>query len=103
MNSIVLFDGVCNFCNAAVNFIINHDKENRFRFAPLQSRYGQQMRAKLGIGDDMDSIVLIENSVHAGADGHGKTEFGSAFLHSTAGLKIAKELGFPWSLAFVFI
>jgi len=101
----VLFDGICNFCNATVNFIIRHDRKKRFRFAPLQSEYGEQMRAKFGIGDDIDSIVLIERSVHADAGGHFKTEVGAAtaFRRSTAVLKIALELGFPWSLAFAFI
>ena len=40
MSSIVLFDGVCNFCNGAVNFIIQHDDEKKFQFAPLQSEFG---------------------------------------------------------------
>ncbi|MFM9905004.1 MAG: thiol-disulfide oxidoreductase DCC family protein [Pyrinomonadaceae bacterium] len=103
MSSIVLFDGVCNFCNGAVNFIIKHDKDKKFRFAPLQSEFGEQMRKKFGIGDDVDSIVLVQNSVQADPAAYLKMEVGSAYLHSTAGLKIANELGFPWSLAFVFI
>jgi predicted DCC family thiol-disulfide oxidoreductase YuxK len=86
MDRIVLFDGVCNFCNGAVNFIIRHDDKKKFRFAPLQSAFGEQMRMKFGIGDDVDSIILIEGA--------------KAYLHSTAGLKIAKELGLPWSLGY---
>jgi predicted DCC family thiol-disulfide oxidoreductase YuxK len=89
MERVVLFDGVCNFCNGAVNFIIRHDPEKRFRFAPLQSEFGEQMRAKFDIGDEVDSIVLIDG--------------GKAYLHSTAGLKLAKGLGFPWSLGYAFI
>jgi predicted DCC family thiol-disulfide oxidoreductase YuxK len=85
-NAVVLFDGVCNFCNGAVNFIIQHDPEKKFRFAPLQSEYGGKMRAKFGIGEDVDSIILIEN--------------GKAYLHSTAGLKVAKGLGLPWSIGY---
>src|SRR6187399_484693 len=89
MASIVLFDGVCNFCNGAVNFIIRHDHGRRFRFAPLQSETGLELRAKYGIGEDVDSIVLIEDD--------------KAFLHSTAALRIAKGLGGIISLAYVFI
>lgn len=89
MSSIVLFDGVCNFCNGAVNFIINHDHEKRFKFAPLQSEIGQELRAKHHIGDDIDSIILIEND--------------QAFMHSTAGLRVAKTLGGIWSLGYAFI
>jgi predicted DCC family thiol-disulfide oxidoreductase YuxK len=89
MSSIVYFDGVCNFCNGAVNFIISRDAEKKFKFAPLQSEAGQKMRTKYEIGDDIDSIILVEND--------------RAYLHSTAGLRIAKGLGGIWSLAFVFI
>ena len=89
MSSVVLFDGVCNFCNGAVNFIIRHDRRKRFKFAPLQSEIGREMQEKYGIGEDVESIVLVED--------------GRAFTHSTAGLHIAKELGGIWSLAYVFI
>ena len=89
MSSIVLFDGVCNFCNGAVNFIIARDADKRYKFAPLQSEIGQELRAKYKIGDDIDSIILVEDD--------------QAFLHSTAGLKIAKGLGGIWSLAYAFI
>ena len=89
MSSIVLFDGVCNFCNGAVNFIIKHDHEKRFKFAPLQSEIGQELRAKFDIGEDVDSIILVENE--------------EAFMHSTAGLRVAKTLGGIWSLGYAFI
>lgn len=89
MNSIVLFDGVCNFCNGAVNFIIRHDHGHRFKFAPLQSDIGMELRAKYDISDNVDSIILIED--------------GTAFLHSTAGLRVARGLGGAWQLAYVFI
>lgn len=103
MERVVLFDGVCNFCNGAVNFIIRHDREKKFRFAPLQSEYGEQMRAKFNIGDDVDSIILVEREASPDPTAPMKFEVSTAFLHSTAGLKIANALGFPWSLGFVFI
>jgi predicted DCC family thiol-disulfide oxidoreductase YuxK len=89
MRSIVLFDGVCNFCSDSVNFIIRHDRHDRFRFAPLQSDIGQEMRARYGIDDSVDSIVLIED--------------GQAFTHSTAALRIAKGLGGVWATAYALI
>lgn len=89
MSFVVLFDGVCNFCNGAVNFIIKHDKNRSFKFAALQSEFGQQKKTEFGIGDDVDSVVLIEN--------------GKAYMHSTAGLRIAKGLGGIWSLAYLFV
>lgn len=89
MRSIVLFDGVCNFCNGAVNFIIRHDADKKFKFTPLQSGAGQELRTKFNIGEDIDSIILIEND--------------KAYMHSTAGLRVAKGLGGIWSLGYAFI
>ncbi|MBV9241321.1 MAG: DUF393 domain-containing protein, partial [Acidobacteria bacterium] len=57
MNNVILFDGVCNFCNSAVNWIIAHDPEGKLKFAPLQSEFGEQMRSRFGIADDVDSII----------------------------------------------
>ena len=89
MSSILLFDGVCNFCNDSVNFIIRRDHDKKFKFAPLQSDFGIETRKKYGIADDIDSVVLIEND--------------QAFMHSTAALRIAKNLGGICSLAYAFI
>lgn len=89
MSLVVLFDGVCNFCNGAVNFIIKHDKDRRFKFAALQSEFGEQKRVEFAIGADVDSVVLIED--------------GKAYMHSTAALRIARGLGGFWALAYAFI
>ena len=59
MERVVLFDGVCNFCNASVNFIIRHDHDGRFKFAPLQSEYGRQMRERFRIADDVDGAPVF--------------------------------------------
>jgi predicted DCC family thiol-disulfide oxidoreductase YuxK len=88
MSSIVLFDGVCNFCSDAVTFIIDRDPEKKFKFAPLQSEVGRELLAKYKIDEDMDSIVLIED--------------GEAFTRSDAALRIAKGLKGPWSAAHNF-
>ena len=89
MASIVLFDGVCNFCNGSVNFIIRHDRNHDFKFAALQSDVGQELRRKHGIGDEVDSIVLIDRD--------------RAYLHSSAALKIAKRLGGIFALAYALV
>lgn len=82
----ILFDGVCLFCNASVNFVLRRDRYDRFRFAPLQSPAGEQLLVKYGLNEKkMDSFVLIEND--------------QAFTESTAVLRAARRLGFPWSLA----
>lgn len=90
MGAIVLFDGVCNFCNASVNFVIEHDKAGYFRFAPLQSEIGEELVAKHGIDTaDTDSVIVVEHE--------------RAYTHSSAALKIAKQLDGIWSWAYAFI
>ncbi len=76
---IILFDGVCNFCNFWVNFIIYRDKDDIFKFAALQSEAGQKLlqEYKLNVSD-FDTFVLIVNDKH--------------FTKSTAALKISKNL-----------
>ena len=63
---IILFDGVCNFCNYWVNFILDHDKQNLFKFAALQSEKGSELLEKFNLPkDDFDSFILIsQNNVY---------------------------------------
>ena len=89
MERIVLFDGVCNYCNTMVNFTIRHDPEKKFRFATLQSDIGKKLLTAHRIGNEVDSVILIED--------------GKAFIHSTAGLRIARNLNGIYSLSYVFI
>jgi len=87
---LILFDGVCNLCNSSVNYVIKHDKNNVFMFAPLQSDVGQQIISKHHIDTKKtDSILLY--SEENGID-----------YKSTAALKIAFHLGFPNRLLSVF-
>lgn len=57
---IILFDGVCNYCNDKINFIIKNDKHDVFRFVALQSETGQKIITYLGIDPSIDSIILYE-------------------------------------------
>jgi predicted DCC family thiol-disulfide oxidoreductase YuxK len=57
---IILYDGVCNFCNVKVNFIIKNDTNDVFRFVALQSETGQKIVTYLGIDKTIDSIILYE-------------------------------------------
>ena len=87
---LVLFDGVCNLCNSSVQFIIARDPSARFRFAPLQSRSARTLIEQSGIRAPLpDSLLLIER--------------GHAYLRSTAALRIARRLRFPWPLLYVLI
>ena len=87
--ALVLFDGVCNFCNSSVNFIIDRDPRAYFRFAPLQSALGRQLREQQGVEAAADAIVLIEA--------------GKVYLASTAALRIARRLSGLWPCLYVFI
>ena len=90
MSGIILFDGVCNFCSGSVNFIIERDRENYFKFAPLQSEIGQKLLAEYNIDKNVtDSVVLIEN--------------GKAFVRTTAALRIARRLSGAWKFFYGFI
>src|SRR6266542_3979875 len=63
-NPIILFDGVCNFCNRSVNFVIKHDRRGYFRFAPLQTAKGGEIARRHGIDpEQLDTFVLVENSL----------------------------------------
>jgi predicted DCC family thiol-disulfide oxidoreductase YuxK len=58
---IILFDGVCNLCNGAIQFVIRRDSKDIFRYAPLQSKTGQQLISERNIDTSkIDSIILIE-------------------------------------------
>jgi predicted DCC family thiol-disulfide oxidoreductase YuxK len=90
---IVLFDGVCNFCNASVRFIVKRDKKDLYRFASLQSDLGKKMTVERGIDSSkVDSIILIE-------PGH------AYYIKSTAALEICKDLNglYPALSLFLFI
>lgn len=89
-HGILLFDGVCNFCDGAVNFIIDHDPENYFKFASLQSEAGQALLKRFNLPtEDFDTMVLIENNAY--------------FNKSTAALRIARRLKGPFSLGYMGI
>jgi predicted DCC family thiol-disulfide oxidoreductase YuxK len=87
---ILLFDGTCKLCNGTVNFILSRDKQDRFRFAALQSSPGKSILAKFHLdAGKMDSVVLIEEE--------------TAYVRSDAALRILKNLGGGWPLLYVFV
>lgn len=90
MGATILFDGICNFCNSSVNYVIDHDPKGYFKFAALQSEAGEQIKEKFGIDSiQTDSVILIEGE--------------KAYSRSTAALMIAKNLSGPASLLYAFI
>jgi len=84
ISRIVLFDGVCKFCDSSVLFIIKRDPQRKFVFATLQSEVGQQLVREHALSENLDTMVLIES--------------GEVFIKSDAVLRIVKELNGFWSL-----
>ncbi|QZN78402.1 thiol-disulfide oxidoreductase DCC family protein [Paenibacillus sp. DR312] len=87
---IVLVDGVCHFCQGLTKWIIKRDPEGKYHFASLQSDVAKELLKKGNLStDSMDTFVLIEN--------------GKYYTRSTAALRLAKGLKFPYPLLYVFI
>jgi predicted DCC family thiol-disulfide oxidoreductase YuxK len=88
-NPIVLFDGVCNFCNSTINFLIRQDKKGILRFAALQSETGQDLMRSHGLEpENVESFVLIY---------HGK-----AFTNSSGALTLFNHLPWYWKWTQLF-
>ena len=82
-NAVILFDGVCNFCNGAINFVLKQDKNGIFRFAPLQSEAGQRLLQQYNLSTaEFDSFVLIDN--------------GKIYKKSAASLRVMNKLPWYW-------
>ena len=61
--NIILFDGVCNLCNATVNTIIKYDTHNYFKFAAQQSEAGKRILKEAGYkGESIKSVLLLKNN-----------------------------------------
>jgi predicted DCC family thiol-disulfide oxidoreductase YuxK len=81
---VVLFDGVCNLCNAWVRFVFRHDPTGIFRFAAQQSAIGQAMiEERVSGSPQLSSVILIAGD--------------SVYTESTAVLEICARLAPPWS------
>jgi predicted DCC family thiol-disulfide oxidoreductase YuxK len=88
--SVILFDGVCNLCNASIDFILKRDNKNQFIMGALQEDAGKKLLSRFEANPEyLDSLVLIEN--------------GKIFFRSTAALRIAKKLSGLWPLFYSLI
>jgi predicted DCC family thiol-disulfide oxidoreductase YuxK len=86
---LVLFDGVCNLCNAVVRFILRHDRRKVFSFAPLQSELGRRIFRAHGLDSDAAETFLVVSA-------------GRVLQRSDAALEVARHLGGPWRLCGAF-
>jgi predicted DCC family thiol-disulfide oxidoreductase YuxK len=80
---VILYDGVCNFCNTWVDILLRIDRQGKFRFAPLQSTVGQALLVTMvgTTADDISSVVLV------------KARTGESFTKSACVLQVVQELG----------
>ena len=82
MGAIILFDGICNFCNSSVQFIIKRDPTGYFKFASLQSETGQQLLKQYGVKKEIDSLIVIEKQ--------------NVYIKSSAAIQICRKLTGLW-------
>ena len=89
-NPVVIFDGVCNFCNASVNLILDKDSTGTIRFTANQDEAGKQILSHFNIKvEEANTVFFLEN--------------GFIYDRSTAALRISRLMKFPWFLFYGFI
>ncbi len=87
---LLLFDGVCGLCNFAVDFVMNHDRQKKISFAPLQGDTAQHLLKEFGLpADYLESILFLSE--------------GKLYKSSEAVLQIARRLPFPFPFAYPLI
>ena len=90
MQAVIFFDGLCNLCSGAVQFVIKRDAKNLFQFASLQSEYATEVLTKFDLEPQQgDSFVLLEND--------------KVYQRSTAALRVARKLNGLWPLLYALI
>lgn len=87
---LILFDGVCNWCNAWVKFAIAHDPDGQFKFGTLQSEPAQRILRDLKLSStDYQTFLLLE-------EGYVSTK-------STAALRVLRQLSWWWPLYYLCV
>lgn len=83
---IILFDGVCNFCNFWVKFAATRDSKKQLKFASLQSEQGQALLEKFKISTKaLSTVIFIDED--------------EVYLQSGAAFRICNYLDGGWKLA----
>lgn len=85
---IIFFDGVCNLCNGFINFIFKFNSDNSLKVAPLQ---GSTAKNKLNENEiqKLSTVIYVKNN--------------KKYFQSSAVLEVFKDMGFPFSLMYLFI
>ena len=88
-NPVLVFDGDCVMCSHSAEFVLARDKEREFRFLAAQSDLGRALFEHFGLNsEDFETFLVLHE--------------GRPYLRSSAALKIAALLGFPWSAFGIF-
>ncbi len=84
---LVLFDGVCNLCNAGVQFLLK--RNNTLFFASLQSETGQAILNELDMNArHFQTFLFIRSNI--------------VYQRSDAAIEIARELRGGWKVLRIF-
>ncbi|MBC7875026.1 MAG: thiol-disulfide oxidoreductase DCC family protein [Ferruginibacter sp.] len=84
-NPVLLFDGVCNFCNYWVNFAIKRDRKRKLRFTPLQGQTAKSLLPEYKINPgSLSTVILVDN--------------GKVYTQSSAAIRVCKYLDGGWKL-----
>ena len=88
--AVLIFDGVCNFCDRSVRFVLKRDRRGRFLFASNQSEAGSALLRRFGVDPgSVASVYLVDGD--------------RIWAKSTAALEIARRMPLPWTLGYGFI
>lgn len=99
---VVLFDGTCNFCDGAVQFVIDHERGSDLKFAALQSDAGRDLLER--VASPEEARLLQHGATGDGdPDSMALVEGGRVYTHSSAALRMARYLRWPWRGLGVFI
>ena len=88
---VLLYDGLCGFCDGTVQFILKHDRRGTLRFATLQGDFARDVIARHPDLAGVDSLVLVEPDPASGKE--------RVSVRSDGALRVARYLGGPWNLA----
>jgi predicted DCC family thiol-disulfide oxidoreductase YuxK len=89
---ILLYDGNCGVCSAAVQWILQHERRHELRFAPLEGALGRELRSRAGVPPSVDSLLWVELR---GSRVHSE-------LRSSSVLRVLRYVGGPWRLLTAF-
>lgn len=87
---VIFFDGVCNLCNSSVQFVIQHDQKDQFKFTALQGAYAKEMLPKFNADPEkLNTILLLEDD--------------RLYTKSSAALRVTRKLNGLIPLLYAFI